>query len=381
MEGHVRRQKNGRWYVTLELPRDPETGSRRRRSLGGYATRIEAREALRSALDQARRGWRGPERLSVAEYLREWLEGADATLAPTTHALYTSLLEHHVIPRIGGEKLQRLSSAALTRLYADLKRSGGPKGTPLGAKSVRNIHTTLRKALADAVATHRLDWNPAEAAKLPRIENREERGVWTPQQVSAFLAHVSEDRLAALYTLAGTSGMRRSELLALRWADLDLERDTPRLHVRRALVQYGSLIVEKEPKSARSRRTLALDQAAAVALRRHKAAQAEEKLAAGPAYSDEGRVFANEIGQAIRPDALSAAFRSHLEAAQLPPIGIHGLRHTFATLGLEAGIDTVYLSEILGHSSPAITASIYQHTREDRLVAAVRSVGDAIFGR
>jgi integrase len=380
VEGHVEHRPNGRWYPILQLAPDPETGARRRTTPAGYSTRTEAREALRAALERARRGWQGPERVTLAEYLREWLPGIELSRAPTTTALYRTLLEHHVIPRIGGEKLQRLTPAALTKLYADLLREAGPAGRKLSPKSVRNVHTTLRKALADAVHARRLDWNPAEAAKLPKIDRGRDLDVWTPSQVAAFLAHVAEDRLSALYVLAATSGLRRSELLALRWSDLDLDSSPPRLNVRRSLVQYGSQTFEKEPKTARSRRAIALDTAAAVALKRHRLTQLEEKLAAGAIYADAGRVFADEI-RARRPEAVSAGFRRQVKAAKLPPLTLHGLRHTFATLGLEAGIDTLYVSELLGHSSPAITMAVYQHTRRDRLETAVRQVGDAIFGR
>ena len=135
------------------------------------------------------------------------------------------------------------------------------------------------------------------------------------------------------------------------------------------------------PKTPRSRRTIALDLAAVDALKRHRAAQAQERLAAGPTYTDEDRVFADEIGRPLSPDSVSKGFSAAVKRAGLPRLTLHGLRHCFATLGLEAGVDTLYLSEILGHSSPAITASIYQHTRDDRLAAAVRRVGDAIYGR
>ncbi|MDP9300607.1 MAG: site-specific integrase [Actinomycetota bacterium] len=382
MEGHVRHQANGRWYATLEIARDPETGSRRRRGLGGYATKAEAREALRHALEEGRRGWRGPERLSVAEYLREWLDGVELSRAPTTAALYRTLLEHHVIPRIGGERLQRLSASTLTKMYTELLRHGGPGGRALSPKSVRNVATTVRKALGDAVDARRLDWNPAAAAKLPKIRAETDRIMWTSDQVATFLRHVADDRLAALYVVAATTGLRRSELLALRWADLELEReDRARLHVRRALVQYGRLVVEKEPKSARSRRTIALDPAAVLALRRHRAAQARDKMAERQTYTDNGLVFCDVIGRTLRPDALSAGFSRLVADAALPPIGLHGLRHSWATLALEAGIDTVYVSAVLGHSTPAITANVYQHARPERLDQAVLQVGNAIFGR
>jgi integrase len=246
---------------------------------------------------------------------------------------------------------------------------------------VRNIHTTLRKAFADAVDARRLDFNPAEAAKLPRLDTDRETTVWTPAQVASFLTYVAEDRIAALYVVAATTGMRRGELRGVRWQDVAHDAAPPRLSVRRSLVQYGKLVVEKEPKTGRSRRTIALDATAVIALRRYRLVQAQERLAAGAAYTETDVVFTDEIGRSLSPSAVSAAFRRHVKAAKLPPITLHGLRHTFATLGLEAGVDTLYVSEILGHSSAAITMGIYQHTREDRLAAAVTQVSDAIFSR
>ena len=379
MEGHVERRSNGRWYPVLQLSPDPDTGRRRRTTLGGYDTRTEAREALRDAQEQARRGWAGPDRSTTVDgFLQEWLAGVRLELAPTTAALYRTLIEHHVVPRIGGIRLQQLRPADLTRLYAELLQEGGPGGRPLSPKSVRNVHTTLRKALADAVEERRLDWNPAEAAKPPRLDRVTDKRTWTATQVETFLQSVADDRLWPLYLLAAATGMRRGELLGLQWRDVDL--DATRLQVRRTLVQYGALVVEKEPKTARSRRTIPLDPAAVAALRRRKAQQAEERLRAGGAYSDRGLVFPNELGGPLTPSTVSAAFRRRVKAAGLPVLTLHGLRHTFATLGLEAGVDTLYVSEILGHSSPAITMQVYQHTRDDRLTAAVRTVGDTIFG-
>jgi integrase len=291
------------------------------------------------------------------------------------------LLRHHVIPRIGGEKLRRVTPSMLTKLYAELSRAGGSSGRPLSAKSVRNVHTTLRKALADAVVERRIDWNPAEAAKVPKISPDADLDVWQPVQLAHFLGATAQDRLSALWILAATSGMRRGELLGLRWSDLDLDAAQPTVRVRRSFVQYGSLKVEKEPKTPRSRRTIALDTTATAALKRHSAAQAKERLAAGSAYADDGRVFADEIERPLSPDGVSKAFSAAVKRAELPRLTLHGLRHCFATLGLEAGVDTVYLSEILGHSSPAITAGIYQHARDDRLAGAIHQVADAIYGR
>ena len=136
----------------------------------------------------------------------------------------------------------------------------------------------------------------------------------------------------------------------------------------------------KEPKTERGRRTIPIDPRAVAALRIHRRSQAEEKLGSGAAYADQGLVFSNEIGDPLRPDTVTAGFRRHVKGAGLPHLTPHGLRHMFATVGLEAGVDVLYAAELLGHSSPAITQSIYQHTRRDRLAAAAETIGEAILG-
>lgn len=157
--------------------------------------------------------------------------------------------------------------------------------------------------------------------------------------------------------------------------------NNPTLTVRQTLVSYGKLHVFKEPKTDRSRRTIPLTARAATALFTHRKAQAVERLAAGPAYDGErGLVFANEIGEPLDPASISAAFRRHVRDSGLPRITVHGLRHTFATLGVEAGVDVLYIAEVLGHSSPAITQAIYQHARPERTAEAVERIGAAIFG-
>lgn len=382
MKGHVQK-KSGRYLLVLELDHelDPATGERirRRRRAGSFRTRAEADDALRDALERSRHGWRGPSRLTVADYLREeWLPGVDMQRAATTAALYRTICEAYIIPGIGGMQLDALSPAVLTRLYADLLRSGARGGKPLAPKTVRHVHTTLRKALADAVEARHIAYNPAQGAKAPKLAPTTEPNAWTAQELARFLAHVAGDRLEALWVLAASSGMRRGELLGARWADLDLE--AAELKVRQTLVAYGSLRVLKEPKTAASRRTIPLDPRAGAALKTHRKTQAAEKLAAGPAYEDRGLVFADEIGDPLAPETVSAAFKRHVREAQLPRLTIHGLRHTYATLGLDAGVDVLYVAELLGHSSPSITMGIYQHVRHDRLTQAAERIGAEIFG-
>jgi len=313
----------------------------------------------------------------VATFLREeWLPGVEIELAPTTSALYATLARAYIVPRIGTVRLDALSPTDLTTLYRDLLADGGRGGRPLAPKTVRHVHTTLRKALADAVEAKHISWNPATAAKAPKVARTKEPDHWNAEQVGAFLRSVTGDRLEALWVLALTAGMRRGEVLGLRWTDVDL--DGAKLHVRQTRVAYGKLQVTKEPKTTRGRRPIPLSPLAVEALKAHRTRQKREKLAAGPAYTDSGFVFADEIGDPLDPPSVSASFGRLVRSAGLPRITLHGARHSFATVALEAGVDVPYVSELLGHSSPAITQGVYQHVRTERLEAAMEAITDAI---
>jgi integrase len=238
----------------------------------------------------------------------------------------------------------------------------------------------LRRALSYAVDAKHVTWNPAAAARPPKLRH----GVvgvdvvWRAEDVSKFLAHVTEDRLAPLWVLAATSGLRRAELLGARWMDVDLEGAA--LHVRSTRVAYGALVVTKEPKTVRSRRTIPLPQRTVEALRTWKVRQAKERLAAGSAYTDLGLVFANELGGYLSPSAVSKVFGRLVKGADLPRITLHQVRHSFATIALEQGVDVLYVSELLGHSSAAITQAVYQHSRPERVRDAVNTISKAIGG-
>lgn len=379
-EGKIEK-RNGRHYASVERSRDPLTGARRRWSLGGFDTRDEAARAIRKSLDRLDRGLVDPGKLTVGSYLVEtWLPGVELELAPTTFALYRTMVTIYIVPHIGSEPLRGVNPAMLTRLYRDLLAGGGRGGRGLAPRTGRNAHRTIRTALESAVEARLIDWNPAAAGatKVPRLP-RTELEVWTLQQLGRFLEQAAHDRLSALWIVASVTGMRRGELCGLRWTDVDL--DGAQIRIRRTLTQYGTEVFEKEPKSGRSRRTYAdVDQRAIAALRAHRARQKAERLAAGPAYERTDRVFTDELGADLRPGAVTKGMARIVKAAGLPHLSPHGLRHSFATIGLESGVDVVYVSELLGHASPAITMSTYQHRRPERLSEASRTISSAILG-
>jgi integrase len=217
----------------------------------------------------------------------------------------------------------------MNALYADLLDRG------LSARTVLHVHTTIRRALDDAARWSMVPRNVALLASPPR-PGRPELQVWTAAELRAFLAHVEADRLYALWLLASSTGMRRGELLGIQWSDVDLGR--ARIAVRRSLVTVGHEVVVSEPKTAKGRRSVALDPATVASLKVWRLHQAAERLAWGPAWIDSGLVFTREDGRPLHPREVTRAFSRHVLAAGVPIIRLHDLRHTHATLALAAGV-------------------------------------------
>jgi integrase len=239
----------------------------------------------------------------------------------------------------------------LNSLYVEL-------GETLAPRTVRYIHAIIRRALADAVKWNRLARSPADFADPPSL--RAVRGrvmrTWSVAELQAFLGGVSKDRLAACWRFLAMTGCRRGEALGLRWRDLDLDEG------RAMLLQtvVGNRVLSA-PKTERGRRTVALDRGTVAALREHRREQLRERDALGSAYADHDLVFCSADGTPVWPRSLSRAFARHVDAAGLPRIRLHDLRHTHATLALQAGIHPKVVQERLGHATISITLDVYSH--------------------
>jgi integrase len=241
------------------------------------------------------------------------------------------------------------------------------------------VHTILHKALSDAVRWSFVARNVAAAANPPSTSSSGRvMKTWSVEELRTFLVHVHEDRLYAAWLLASATGMRRGEVLGLRWEDLDL--DASRLAVRQTLVSIAYELHFSTPKTGRSRRSVALDVATVAALRSHRARQAEERLAWGEGYQDGALVFAQENGEPIHPERLTQLFDKHVRYSRVPRIRFHDLRHTHATLSLQAGIHPKVVSERLGHTTVAFTLDVYSHAIPAMHAEAAQRVADLVFG-
>jgi integrase len=283
-----------------------------------------------------------------------------------------------MIPRIGHLRLQRLTVEHLDEMYRDLEARGGRRGQPLSPTTVRHCHNILHKALDDAVRRSLVVRNVADWADPPPLERRQME-IWTADQLRRFLHHVRDDSLYALWLLACTTGMRRGELVGLRWQWVDLDRG--RLTIATQTTVVDGHPHEEDPKSARGRRTIALDPTTVAALRAHRKRQAEERLAAGPAWQETGRVFVWPDGRAINPKRVLGWLRRHAAELELPPVRVHDLRHAWATAALEASVELKVVSTRLGHARTAITADIYQHVTDRLDQQAAVTVAASILGR
>jgi integrase len=301
-----------------------------------------------------------PGRITLGEWIREsWLPMTEPRVKPSTFHSYSRNLELHVLPALGRKPLQQLTPPMLTALYGQLAKVTDQRKA-LSAKTIRYIHATLHKVLADAVDAGLLGRNVAAGAKPPRPGRRATGGVnaWDPQELTAFLAHVSATRLGPMWRLSAMTGMRRGEILGLRWCDLDL--DNARLSVRQALVAVGYEVIHSTPKS-HSARVIDLDAETVRQLRAHRQCQDAERAEWGTDYRDQDLVVAKENGEAIHPHTFSQSFERLVEKAGLRKIRLHDLRHTHATLALKAGVPVKVISERLGHESPAFTLKQYAH--------------------
>lgn len=351
-EGSVYQRADGRWTAEITVR---DASGKRKRVKRSARTKTEAREMVKELQDLQSAGVDLTiGNLPLSKYLDRWLrDSAKPSVRQKTFDNYESILFHRVIPRIGGTKLSKVTPALLQQLYTDLSETG------LSNRSVHNTHRVLHRAFGQAVKWGLIQRNPCVATDPPRPK-RTEMKTLTREQVATLLDGSSDERNHAIYLLAVTTGLRRGELLGLRWSDIDLEGR--RLFVRRALQQTRNGLEFVEPKTSMSRRTVMLAPDTVTGLREHRRHQAEERLSLGPAWSDNELVFPNSIGHPSDPGAVSNGFQKLLKRLDLPRIRFHDLRHTCASLLLQAGTHPKIVQEMLGHSTITLTLDTYSHS-------------------
>ncbi|HHV79051.1 MAG TPA: site-specific integrase [Firmicutes bacterium] len=377
LKGHIRKRSEKSYSVVIYLGRDELTGKQKYKWYTVHGNKREAERFLAKKITELEAGLPAdPGKLTMAEYLRIWLEKyAKPKVGPRTLESYTQIIEQHLIPALGRIPIARLSPTHLQEYYLRALQSGRKDGKPggLSARSVLYHHRILHKALRTAVKWRIVPYNAAEAADPPSMEQKEMRSL-TSEQAVLLLRALEGDRLYALFLLALATGMRQSELLGLRWEDVNFDNLT--ISVRQTLQKRKGQLLVQGTKTSKSRRQVAISQGIAEVLLKHKAQQNRER----PFYrEDNGFVFCTANGTPISARNLTRKFKAVLKAAGLPDIRFYDLRHTHASLLLQAGVNPKVVSERLGHSQINLTLDTYSHVLPGLQEQAATSLDHILF--
>jgi integrase len=353
-------QRKSRFYVVAYDGLDPLTGRERRRWHPAGHSRVDA-EAIAANLDAAHTTIdtpAGADPLTFGRYLTEqWLPVRRHDLDPSTAHRYGWIIAHYITPAVGHLRLRSLRTEHLDRLYTDLLATGGARRQGLAPKTVYDVHVICRSALNHAVDAHRVATNPAHGARAPKPRRRQRHSpdCWTAHQLSQFLDATDHLRLHPAMVLAATTGMRRGELVGLRWSVWN--HTTHTLSIARARKSIGGRSVETPVKTRSSRRSIDLDPATETTLKRWRRQQTADRH---PVELDDP-IFTNPQGRPLHPETISQLFARQVARLGMPSIRFHDLRHTHATLLIAAGVPIKVVSERLGHANPGFTMATYQH--------------------
>ena len=371
-EGNIRKRKDGRWEGRYTAGRDPETGKAIIKNVLGK-TQSEVKGKLKKAIEEnAGVDYGRAKNYTVGCWLEVWYENyAKIKMRPSSYLNYRGYIENHIKPQIGKLPLNDLTTLNLQQFYKKLLAEGRverieaqkqPKG--LSAKTVRNIHQIISSALKLAVEQRLIARNPAEGCALPKLE-RKEMQTLPVEQLASFLREAKDSGVFALYYIDLTTGLRRGELLGLKWSDIDLKNGD--LRVRRQIGRIDGKIMEMPLKTKNAYRTLPLSADAIDILKAQKAKVAGSEW-----------VFPSPTGGPLSPDSVLHMLHRVLKRAGLPEVRFHDLRHTFATLALQNGVDIKTVSGMLGHFSAGFTLDTYAHVTTAAKREAARTMGNML---
>ncbi|MER9125407.1 site-specific integrase [Mesorhizobium sp. M0959] len=377
MKGHIKERSPGKWAIVIDLY--DEAGKRRRKWHTFHTTsKRKAEEECARLITELKSGnYIEPTKQTIAEFLDEWLKFVKPSVAPKTHERYAEILQKGVAPLLGDVTLAKLKTdridGALAKALTEGRRDG--KGG-LSPRTVHHMRRVLIKALSQAVTWERLTKNPATATTPPKVE-RKKMLAYDVRQTSELLDAIRPTRMFIPTLLAVMCGLRRGEILALRWGHVELGDNLRQLSVMESAEQTKEGVRYKEPKSGKAR-TVSLSTTVLAELKSHRVRQAEEQLRLGMRVDADSFVVAQFDGAPIQPRSLTHEWVRIIGKTSLPRIRFHDLRHTHASQMLSAGVHPKVASERLGHSSIGITLDLYSHVMPGMQADAAEQVDAAI---
>ena len=368
--GHIAKRAPGSWTLWIELPSDPATGKRRRKTLTVNGTKRDAERQLTQLAHQVDTGLPVDSgNATIRDYLTSWLRDVVAVRnRPRTAEGYRIIVNRHIVPILGGVRVSRLQPADVEVLEAKLLSRG------LSANTVHHVHVVLSKALKDATRKGLVSRNVCQLVEPPRPARYE---VDPPDSnaIARILELAHKTPYYAIFHVLAYCGLRRGEAVALKWAKIDYVRGVLSV-VETAQRLAGKGIVFQPTKSAAGRRGIKLDPKTIRVLRAHNAAQAEYRLALGPIYENHDLVFPGSTGKPLDPSVLTRNFARMATNAGMPGIRLHDLRHAHASALIKVGAHPRVVQDRMGHASSAFTMQAYGHVAADQQEEAANAVAE-----
>ena len=363
-EGSVFEQTNGSWRGKVTVGYDEE-GKQEFRWVSGK-TQGEALAKVAEIKQRLANGMLSNTKLTVKEYLETWLKEKERSVKERTAMLYREQAERYVIPKVGKVKLEKLTPLHLQRMVSDL-------ADEIGVPTANKARTLMFAALKQAVRWQLIHRNPCEAvAKLK--ETRKEMTLWTPTETVQFLETARPHRLYAAFYLAVFAGLRRGELLGLRWKDLT----GPVLSVKQSLTVLGGTPHFTTPKTRKGERHITVSPDVLEVLVQHRLIQQAEATALGDAWTDSGLIFTTEVGTLIHPRNFERSFKSLLKYAKVTTARLHDLRHLHVSLLVSKGFDPRSIADRVGHTNPSFTMDVYSHMFATQRAQAAVGMADLL---
>ena len=359
MKGHIRERSPGRWAIVIDL-HDPETGRRKRKWHSFKGTKREAQvESSRLISAISGGAYIEPAKITVAQFLDRWLEHIKPLVSPRTHERYGEIVRKNINPLLGAVILTKLRPMQISQAYAKALSGGRRDGRGgLAASTVRYLHVILKASMRQAVRWQMLASNPVDAVDPPKIE-RVSMTTYDLAQTADLIDATQGSRMTITVILAVLCGLRRGEIAALRWRNVNL--GAAQLAVTESAEQTKAGVRYKKPKSGKGR-MVALSARVVNELRSHRVQQAQERLKLGVALADDNFVVAQADGSPLQPRTITHQWHQLLANHKtLPRIRFHDLRHAHATHMLSSGVHPKIASERLGHSKVGITLDLYSH--------------------
>ena len=377
--GSIRQRKDGRWEARFTVGRDPGTGKQKQRSKY-FDTQKEAAKFLQRTLSEIDNGtYIEPSKSTVAQWLDAWLSEYTGDIKPYTKRAYATNIKNHIIPAIGATRLDKLTPLHIQKFYNECMR--GEKN--LKAKTVKNIHGVLHSALKQAVMNGLIRSNPTDSCTLPRIERMEIKP-FDDEAEKSFLKAIEGDKYERLFLVDLYTGLRKSEVIGLRWSDVDFDRGIITVSKQLQVEPFKGGKYYLAPLKNDKERIISPAPYVMQVLREQRMHQNEARLLAGAAWNEgdlPGLVFTTETGKHLCHQTIGTRYKKLVKAAGLPDARFHDLRHSYAVASIRAGDDIKTVQSNLGHHSAAFTLDTYAHVTAqmkkesaDRMQAHIQAI-------